>query len=108
MKYYRNDEISQIVRLRMANTHPQDIANMTGRTKTAIDRILSLEKMRRGIEYPKLPHKDTKWNQAKIEDIANMTKHKKQKDIAKEFSVSASMISQLMHKRAIMIKEAYN
>lgn len=108
MNYYKNNEINQIIKLRMANTHPQDIATILGRTKHAIDRILSLEKVRRGISYPKLPHKDIKWNCSRIEDIAQLTRVKKQCDIAREYNVSASMISQLMHKRAIMIREACN
>lgn len=108
MIYYCNHEITQIIHLRMAGTHPQEIAMLVGRTKNAINRILSLEKYRRGLVYPKLPHKDTKWNNARIEDIAQQTRIKKQCEIAKEYNVSASMISQLMGKRAIMIKEAYS
>lgn len=106
MTYYQNSEMSQIIRLRMACVHPQEIAAMVGRTKEAIDRILSIEKATRGLIYPKLPHKDIKWNNARIEDIAQKTRNKKQCDIAKEYNVSASMISQLMGKRAMMIKEA--
>lgn len=104
--YYQNNDIERIVRLRMALAHPQEIAEIMGRTKYAIDRILSLEKQRRRLSYPSLPHKDSKWNYARIEDIAQQTRFKKQYEIAAEYSVSASMISQLMIKRATMIREA--
>lgn len=104
--FYKNDEINQMIRMRMAGTHPRDIATMFKRTEAAINRILSIEKANKGISYPKLPHLDSKWNHARIEDIARQTRFKKQKDIAIECGVSATMISQLMHMRAMMIRES--
>jgi len=106
MAYYQNDEVNRAVKLRMANLHPKDIAQSMNRTKAAIDRLLSSEKKKRNLTYPKLLHIDIKWSCARIEDVAQQTRHKKQKDIALELNVSASMISQLMAKRAIMIREA--
>lgn len=60
-KPYSSTEILRIVRLRMAYK-PLEIAGMTGRTESAIVRILSLEKRRTGITYPKLRHGNLKYD----------------------------------------------
>lgn len=104
MTYYLNEELNRIIRLRLSGIRPDDIASMTGRTKGAIEKLLSVIKRKQNLVYPKLTHIDCKYTLQVIEDIAIQTRTKKQYIIAQSLHISPSMVSQLMHKRADMIK----
>lgn len=51
----------QVHRLRRAGKHTAEIAELTGRTKGAIDRLLSIEK-KRGISHDKIKPKHLKYD----------------------------------------------
>lgn len=91
-KTYIDGEISYIVRLR-ATKKPREIAEITGRTEGAINRILSLEKKRLNLSYPKLRHGRLKWDKAKVAEWRVKAKTMKQYQIAELDNIKAPFIS---------------
>lgn len=72
-KPYTTSELLHIFRLRMAYT-PAEISELTGRTKHAVSRVLSIEKKRTGIIYPKLKHGNMKHDKQKAMKLRLMIK----------------------------------
>lgn len=94
-KHYTPDDISHIRRLRQRYM-PAVIAEITGRTKGAIDRILSIEKSK-GAEFPKLKHGNLKHDKAKAETIRNMVRTgMKYKQIQEVIHVHPGVISRTL------------
>lgn len=99
-------EINRIVSLRMAGWRPQEIGEMTERTAVAISRILSVEKKKRGLRYPKLKSSLVKWTDEKIEsDIVRNYPRMKYTQIAMMHELSCSRISYLISSRAHKLQE---
>lgn len=97
---YTNTEITRAVRLRMAEWHPEQIAGMTGRTKVAIDRLLSIEAHKHGHKYPPLPRKNLKWTDQRVESMVMCYPRKNYRELGHEHNVSKERIHALMAKRA--------
>lgn len=100
------EHLSEIIRCRMNGMHPREIAEIYRRTQGAIDRILSIEKHKRNLTFPKLKHGNTRWTPERIEAVARQWGEKTLEQLGKENAgVSASRISQLMAIRAAGLQE---
>lgn len=100
MKPYQQGEIRYIVKLRMAGWHPHEIAEIVERTRCAIHRLLSIEKKRNSLSYPKIEHKNTRWTRERIEAMAREYPKKRYQQLAKENGISTPRVFHLLAKRA--------
>lgn len=104
-KPYSYTEIDRIVRLRMKGIRPEHIAEVLDRNKGAIDKLLSVEKNKRGIEYPKLRKSNTVHTDYAIEMIARKTRTMTYAEIGMEKGISAPRIFGLLKQRAKRLHE---
>lgn len=89
---WTTENICRVVRLRQ-HSHPKNIAEIMGCTESAINRILSIEKQKRGIEYPKLRHGKLKWDKAIVAQWRVLMKQMKRSEISELYGVNPAVIS---------------
>jgi hypothetical protein len=89
-------EIARIVRLRMAYT-PAQIAEIVHRSKCSIVTVLSLEKKKTGIIYPKLRHGNLKYDKERAAQLRQMIKMgMKYREIKQKEGLHISQISRIL------------
>lgn len=99
-KSYTMEQINRIIRLRVTGWHPIDIARIEERSLNEIRRLLSVEKKKRGIDYPILVKGGTKWTAELLEDHLRQRGDMNYKQMAARIGISAPRLSFLMAKRA--------
>lgn len=75
---------------------PEEISQLTGKSKTAIDcKLCRLKK--KGHTFPKLRHKRLKWDKQKAQELRQMVRNgMKYRQIQEQYSVDISIISRTL------------
>ena len=73
-KPWTQRELGIVIKLREVYK-PKEIAHIVGRTERAIHRVLSLQKQKHGIVYPKLRHGRLKYDNAVVNAWREQVKH---------------------------------
>ncbi len=87
------ERTAEVHYLRRNGHKPAEIAEIVGRTETAIHRLLSLEK-KRGIVHEPLRHGNLKWDKAVVDEWRALARSLHQCEIAEKYGVHPAFVSQ--------------
>lgn len=89
---WSDDDIAYAIRLRQT-MKPEEIAPLVGRTEASVSYMLSVEKHKRGITYPRLRHGNLRYDKAAIQQWRNLARTSNYKEIKKKFNVHPVYVS---------------
>lgn len=102
-KRFTGDEVDRMVELRMRRMHPKLIARDVGRTQGAVEKVLSVERKKRGIVYPAFDNRH--WTDDKLEQMFKYTQRMTYKAVGDHYGITDSRVTQLMTLRAERIED---